>query len=127
MFDLVADVEAYPQFLPGCRAARIDSRNGDTVIASLMLAQGPLKTEFATRNTLVRPERIAMTLSSGPFRSLSGAWIFAALGESGCQVELDLRFEFDSRPKDLLLGPVFESLCGQLVDAFVDRARALHR
>jgi ribosome-associated toxin RatA of RatAB toxin-antitoxin module len=127
MFDLVADVEAYPQFLPGCSSALIHSRNGDTVVASLVLAQGPLKTEFGTRNTLVRPERIAMTLSSGPFRSLSGAWRFAALGDSGCRVDLDLKFEFDSRAKDLLLGPVFENLCGRLVDAFVRRARALYR
>jgi ribosome-associated toxin RatA of RatAB toxin-antitoxin module len=127
MFDLVADIDSYPQFLPGCTGATVHAREGDTVVASLALAQGPLKTEFGTRNVLARPSRMAMTLTSGPFRALQGAWTFAPLGESGCRVELDLSFEFDSRMKDMLLGPAFEALCNQLVDAFVKRARTVHR
>lgn len=126
MFDLVADVESYPQFLPGCTGATIHAREGNTVDASLTLAQGPLKTEFGTRNALERPGRMGMTLTSGPFRTLQGAWTFAPLGDGGCRVELDLSFEFDSRMKDLLLGPAFEALCNQLVDAFVKRARSVH-
>jgi ribosome-associated toxin RatA of RatAB toxin-antitoxin module len=126
MFDLVADIESYPQFLPGCTGATIHYREGDTVVASLALAQEPLRTEFGTRNILERPARIAMTLTTGPFRALDGTWTFAPLGDSGCRVELDLSFEFDSRTKDLLLGPVFEVLCSQLVDAFVKRAKLVH-
>jgi ribosome-associated toxin RatA of RatAB toxin-antitoxin module len=125
MFDLVADVEAYPQFLPGCCGSRIHERLGEEVVASIALSQGPLKTEFGTRNRLDRPSRITMALEEGPFSELQGTWTFAPLGEAGCQVSLSIRFGFESRALDLLLGPPFEAICTQLVDAFVARARTL--
>lgn len=125
MFDLVADIEAYPQFLPGCTAARVRQRDGNRVVGSVALAQGPLKLEFTTRNELLRPERITMALVDGPFREMDGAWEFAPLGEAGCRVSLRLRFAFQSRVADLVLGPPFESICTRLVDAFVARARSV--
>jgi ribosome-associated toxin RatA of RatAB toxin-antitoxin module len=127
MFDLVADVESYPRFLPGCAAAHLRSLDSGAVVATLVIERGPLRTRFTTQNVLTRPERIAMELVSGPFSELSGAWTFRPLGEQGCRVSLGLRFAFDSRLKDLLLGPAFELLCGDLVDAFVRRAAAVHR
>lgn len=126
MFDLVADVEAYPHFLPGCCGSTVHERNGDSVVASIALAQGPLKTEFRTRNRLQRPVRIEMALEEGPFSALRGVWEFTPLGSEGCRVSLDISFAFASRVTDLLLGPPFEALCNQLVDAFVKRARAVH-
>ncbi|MCK6370372.1 MAG: hypothetical protein L6Q83_03435 [Gammaproteobacteria bacterium] len=62
MFDLVADVESYPEFLPGCTGAQVHARGGDTVEASIALSQGPLKTEFRTANHEQRPRRITMAL-----------------------------------------------------------------
>lgn len=126
MYQLVADVEAYPQFLPGCSAARVQSRTDDELIGSLTLARGPLNTTFTTRNQLSPPERMSMQLVDGAFRDLRGEWRFTALGEQGCRVTLELAFEFASPVKDLLLGPAFEGICNQLVDAFVARARQVY-
>ena len=126
MFDLVADVESYPQFLPGCSGSRVRSRLGDEVVASIALAQGPLRTEFTTRNQLLRGTRITMDLEDGPFSELKGAWEFTPIGPHGSRVSLTLRFAFESRVTDMLLGPTFESLCTHLVDAFVSRARAVY-
>lgn len=126
MFDLVADVESYPLFLPGCTGARIHSREADTVQASIALAQGPLKTEFCTVNVQERPRRITMALQQGPFSELSGVWEFMPLGTEGSRVTLKVSFAFANRVTDLLLGPPFEALCNQLVDAFVRRARVVH-
>jgi ribosome-associated toxin RatA of RatAB toxin-antitoxin module len=123
MFDLVADVEAYPQFLPGCSGACIHSRDGAFVEASIALAQGPLQTQFRTRNELDRPRRITMALEEGPFTELHGVWEFTPLGSEGSRVALEVRFAFASRFVDLLMGPPFEAICNQLVDAFVKRAR----
>ena len=127
MFDLVADVASYPAFLPGCAATHQQPLDGGRVAATLVIERGPLRTRFTTRNTLERPARIAMELDSGPFSALSGAWTFRPLGGQGCRVSLHLRFAFDGRLKDLLLGPAFEALCGDLVDAFVRRAADVHR
>jgi len=125
MFDLVADVESYPQFLPGCSGAKVSVRDGDIVIGTVSLAQEPLRFQFSTRNVLDRPRCITMDLQDGPFRQLSGSWRFTPLGEGGCRVSLELAFAFDSRVAEALLGPPFEALCNRLVDAFVQRARRL--
>lgn len=127
MFDLVADVEAYPQFLPACTGAAVHSRDGEEIVASIALSRGPLKTEFTTRNRLTRPGSIAMLLVDGPFSTLSGAWEFAPLGDGGSRVSLSLEFSFASQVTDLLLGPPFEALCNELIDAFVRRARSVYR
>lgn len=126
MFDLVADIESYPKFLPGCSRAVVCSRDGDSVVGMLSLAQGPFRTEFTTRNELLRPSRIGMVLEDGPFSELRGAWEFLPLGNSGCRVALSIEFEFPNRVTDLLLGPPFEAICNQLVDAFVKRASAVN-
>lgn len=127
MFDLVADIESYPLFLPGCTGARIRTREGNVVVGTVSLAQDPLRMEFTTRNELHRPQRISMALEEGPFRELSGAWEFTPLAADGCRVSLKLGFAFDSRMAEALLGPAFEALCNRLVDAFVRRARDLRR
>lgn len=126
MFELVADVESYPAFLPGCTSARIHERDGHQVIASIALAEGPLRTEFRTRNVLDPSRSIDMQLEDGPFSSLHGEWVFVPLGPAGSRVSLSVRFAFSSRAIDLLLGPVFEALCNRLVDAFVERARDVY-
>jgi ribosome-associated toxin RatA of RatAB toxin-antitoxin module len=126
MFDLVADVESYPEFLPGCTGSHLISREPGVMTASLSLRRGPLDATFTTRNRLDPPRQVAMELLDGPFRFLTGEWRFVPLGEEGCKVELEVRFEFASRAKDLLLGPVFESTCNGLMDAFVARARDVY-
>nr|AIA17590.1 Polyketide cyclase / dehydrase and lipid transport [uncultured bacterium] len=126
MFDLVADVESYPAFLPGCTDSCVHSRSVNEVVASIAVAKGPLKTEFRTRNTLVDGRRIVMELEKGPFSELNGSWEFTPLGEEGCRVGLAIRFSFDSRAADVLLGPAFEAICNGLVDAFVIRAREIY-
>jgi ribosome-associated toxin RatA of RatAB toxin-antitoxin module len=95
------------------------------VVASIALAEGPLRTEFRTRNRLERPHRIEMQLEEGPFSHLEGLWEFSPLGPDGSRVALSIHFAFSSRGVDLVLGPVFEAVCNRLVDAFVQRARAV--
>lgn len=122
MFQLVDDVGSYPEFLPWCSDARIESRNGDVVDASLELHRGALRKRFKTRNTRHFPESIELELLGGPFRHLNGGWRFADLGEQGSKVSLELAFEFESTWLDMLLGSFFEETCNKLVDAFTQRA-----
>lgn len=126
MFDLVADVESYPQFVPGCTGTQVHSHDEEWLVASIALKEGPLRTEFRTRNRLERPRLMDMKLEEGPFSSLHGVWEFTPLGEEGSKVALSIRFAFASRAMDLMLGPVFEMICNRLVNAFVLRARELY-
>src|ERR1044071_8528129 len=123
MYALINDIERYPEFVPGCTAARIESRTASEVVATLNIKRGPLRAEFTTRNLLEPDRRVLMQFVSGPFRVLEGLWTLTPLGELGCRVELEMRFEFANRVAGALFEPLFEETAASLVDAFVKRAR----
>jgi ribosome-associated toxin RatA of RatAB toxin-antitoxin module len=123
MYVLINDIERYPEFVPWCAAARIDSRKDNEVVATLHIKRGPLRAEFTTRNLLEPDRRVLMQFVSGPFRVLEGLWTLSPLGELGCRVELEMRFEFANRVAGALFEPLFEDTAASLVDAFVKRAR----
>jgi ribosome-associated toxin RatA of RatAB toxin-antitoxin module len=126
MFDLVADVERYPEFLPWCTAATVLAREGEMVTAQLALSRGRASARFTTRNRLVPGQFLEMRLLEGPFRSLEGRWDFVAIGEAGSRVGLAIAFETQGSLAGIVLGPVFEGICNQLVDAFAQRARRVY-
>lgn len=123
MYDLVADVEAYPEFLPGCRAVQVHERDAAHVKASIEMAKGPVHKWFTTINHLSPPERMDLSLVEGPFRHLAGSWHFRNLGDQGSKVSMEIEFAFASRLVEKTIGPVFHEMVNRLVDAFVERAR----
>ncbi|MGB6603448.1 MAG: type II toxin-antitoxin system RatA family toxin [Steroidobacteraceae bacterium] len=123
LFALINDVESYPQFLPWCTYARVESRSSVEVLATLGVRQGALQGEFTTRNTLEQDRSVIMRLVSGPFRTLEGQWLLTPIEAAGCRVELTMRFAFKSGLTGLLFEPKFAETIGSLVDAFVARAR----
>jgi ribosome-associated toxin RatA of RatAB toxin-antitoxin module len=126
MFDLVNDIESYPKFLHWCRGARIESKYGSTVEATLDIGMLGLYQSFRTRNTLQRPERIGIDLVSGPFRRLRGEWRFAAAASSGTDVSLTLTFEVTLSPFGVVFAKVFEELAASQMTAFIERARRIY-
>jgi ribosome-associated toxin RatA of RatAB toxin-antitoxin module len=126
MFDLVNDVESYPKFLHWCRGARIESRQGSTVEATLEIGVLGFHQSFRTRNTLERPERIGIDLVSGPFRRLRGEWRFVAAQDQGTDISLTLTFEVTSSPFGIVFAKVFEELAASQMTAFVDRAKKVY-
>jgi ribosome-associated toxin RatA of RatAB toxin-antitoxin module len=126
MFALVDDVPRYPEFLPGCVAARLESTSVSERLAALEIVRGGVHLEFTTRNTVAPPAQILMELVRGPFTRLVGRWRFEPLGEHGSRVAFHVEFEFRSRLMAIALNPVFESVCDKIVDSFVMRAREVY-
>jgi ribosome-associated toxin RatA of RatAB toxin-antitoxin module len=126
MFALVNDVPRYPEFLPWCVGVRVEDVSATERIAMLKVAHGVLQTEFTTRNTLIADTQIDMRLTHGPFRDLTGAWRFDAIGARGSRVHFKVEFEFKNRLASAAFNAVFESLCGSIVDAFVTRAKKVY-
>jgi ribosome-associated toxin RatA of RatAB toxin-antitoxin module len=124
MFELINDIESYPQFVPWCSAARIVSRSAEDIVATLAIQRGALQTEFTTRNRLEPHHRVGLELVNGPFREFTGQWLLTPIGSQGCKVELMLRFAFRNPLKAMVLEPLFQSAANTLVDAFVARARS---
>jgi ribosome-associated toxin RatA of RatAB toxin-antitoxin module len=126
MFDLVNDVEAYPQFMPGCVGARILRKGDGWVEAELDLHKSGFNQTFATRNQLTAPDLIHMQLVSGPFSCLEGYWRFKSLAESACKVEFELNFELQNRFLQMAAGKMFAGISQQQVDAVCRRAEAIY-
>lgn len=126
LFDLINDIEAYPQYMDGCVGASILRAEAELVEARLELSRAGITQAFATRNRLQRPETIVMELVEGPFRSLSGRWQFSTLSADACKVSLDLQFELDGKLASLAAGKLFEGVAGNLVDAMCKRAHILY-
>ncbi len=127
MFDLVNDIEAYPQFLPWCKSSQILSRNGDTVTATLAISKTGLNHTFSTQNTNIQSTSISIKLVDGPFSHLEGLWQFKPIGDNeGTRIQLDMDFEISNRLLAMALGPVFTQISGSLVDAFCKRAQEIY-
>jgi ribosome-associated toxin RatA of RatAB toxin-antitoxin module len=125
VYELINDIERYPEFVPGCASARVISREPNEIVALLGIKKGPLALEFTTRNRLTPSSAIAMQLLDGPFTELTGGWRLTALSGNGCRATLSLRFAFSNRVTALVLEPLFEKIVADLVEAFVLRARQL--
>ena len=126
MFDLVVDVERYPQFLPWVVDAEVHEKTERDLLASMAMERAGVRENFTTRNVMERPDWMSLQLVSGPFRTLEGLWTFVPIGTSGTRIDLVMRFEFANPIISLLFSKAFEASIGQLIDAFVTRARAIH-
>lgn len=126
MYDLVADIERYEEFLPWCGGGRILRRDGESLDASITIAAKGVNRAFTTANRMQSGRRIEMNLKEGPFRKLHGDWRFTPLSDAACKIELDLVFEFEHSIFGRLFGPVFIPIANGLVDAFHRRAKQLY-
>lgn len=125
MFELVNDVEAYPQRFDWCEEAAVLEEGEGWRVARLELRLGALRTGFTTRNRLEPPRRIVMERVDGPFTRLTGNWSFEPLGEAACKVTLTLDFELAG-----LVGTAlafgFQGLADRMVEDFCREAQRLH-
>lgn len=126
MFDLVNDIDAYPDFVPGCVGARVSDSGSDYKVATLDISKAGIRKSFTTRNTLYPAERIDMQLVDGPFKQLSGGWRFISLDENACKIQFELQFEFANRLLGMAFGKIFSEVTARMVDAFAQRAKQVY-
>jgi len=127
MFQLVADVPAYPQFLSWCTATMVHEQDSVMQKASLTVVVAGIRQHFTTMNALRSGERVEMRLLEGPFRSLQGEWSFAQLGEDGCKISLELDFEMNRGPMATMFGKGFGKVANRLVEDFCRRAEKVYQ
>jgi coenzyme Q-binding protein COQ10 len=127
MFDLVADVEHYPEFVPLCESLRVRKRlqkeGKDVIVADMTVAYKLLRQTFTSRVTLDRVNlQILVEYLEGPFRQLNNRWAFRPAGDSVCDVEFYIAYEFRSRTLGALMGTVFDAAFRRFASAFEQRA-----
>ncbi|HUB14599.1 MAG TPA: type II toxin-antitoxin system RatA family toxin [Acetobacteraceae bacterium] len=125
LFELVAGVEKYPQFLPWCTATRVRHRSGNELLADMTIGFGPFRESFATRVTLDRPRSVRVRYETGPFRYLNNQWEFHP-HPAGTEVAFFIDFEFRSRILQSAIGVVFNEAVRRMVNAFKKRAQDVY-
>jgi coenzyme Q-binding protein COQ10 len=125
LFDLVADVGRYPEFLPWCVGATVRTRTETELVADLTIGFGPFRESFTSRVALQRPGLIRVRYENGPFRYLTNQWRFIP-ERNGCRVDFFVDFEFRSRILQAAIGVVFNEAVRRMVNAFRKRARDVY-
>lgn len=126
MFDLVNDVHAYPQFLPGCVGSKVLEATDESMTASVDVSKAGISKTFTTSNRLTDGQQIAMNLVDGPFKTLAGGWHFTELDAEACKIELKLDFEFTNALVEMAFGKIFKDLTSNMVNAFTQRAKVIY-
>lgn len=126
MFDLVADVKRYPEFLPWVVATRIKSDSETEMVADMMVGFSALREKFTSRVMKDRPNRIAVEYLDGPLKRLSNTWEFRADEAGGCVIDFNVDFTFRSAIFEALAGQYLDRAFRKMVAAFETRAEKLY-
>lgn len=128
MFDLVADIARYPEFLPWCSSARIIRDHGDMVVAELTIGYKMIREKFTSRVFLDRAlHTIRVEYISGPLRHLQNEWKFSPAPKKQCKIDFFVHFEFSNPILAGLMNMFFDVAFGQMVSAFEKRAAEVYR
>jgi coenzyme Q-binding protein COQ10 len=128
MFDLVADVERYPEFVPLCQSLKVRQRmpkpdGTEVVVADMTVSFKLVKETFTSQVTLDRPNmKILVEYLRGPFSTLENRWTFEPKGEEACDVGFFITYEFKSRMLAMLMGSMFDTAFSRFAAAFEKRA-----
>ena len=126
MFDLVADVARYPEFLPWVVATRVRSDDGVEMIADMLVGFKALREKFTSRVIKHRPDRLEVIYIDGPMRDLDNLWHFRSLSGGGCEIDFCVDFSFKNKMFEMLAGQYFDRAFRKMVAAFETRANALY-
>lgn len=136
LYDLVADIERYPEFLPWCIAARIRKKEGNVILADIVIGYKMLRERFTSKDTLTppgvdasgrpTPGRIDVVYFEGPFRYLNNHWIFEPTPDGGCCIDFYIDFEFHTKILQKIMETLFNEAVRLMVTAFANRARQLY-
>lgn len=127
IFDLVNDINAYPEFVPDCTQSGVLEQHNDRLVAFIEVAKLGFRKRFITENTFIQDKRINIQLIDGPFNYLTGRWHFIPLDPTGCQIVFNLQFQFKSRLLEYAFAPLFREIMCSMVQAFSLRAKQVYQ
>ncbi len=127
MYDLIADIEKYPEFLPWCIASRIRERKEDLIIADLVVGYKIFKESFTSQVRLHPPSRIDVNYEQGPFRYLNNHWKFNDLGNGSCELDFYVDFAFKNHFFQSAIEMFFNEAVRIMIHSFETRAGVLYK
>ena len=122
IFNLINDIESYPNYLPWCTKSEVKEESADTIIGKIFISKSFINWNFSTKNTIKKNKSISLELVDGPFESLTGKWLFSPINQFNTRVSLDIDYKFKSSIIELSIEPIFSSIMNSILKSFVQEA-----
>ena len=126
LFDLVIDIDRYPEFLPWCIAARVNSRQDNEIYADLVIGYKMIREKFSSHVSFEKPDTIRVEYLDGPMRYLSNKWEFIRENDGSCTIDFYVDFEFKNAVLQKMMGLFFNEAVRRMVSSFETRASVLY-
>lgn len=126
LFDLVMDIEKYPEFLPWCIGARINSRGKNKLEADVIVGYKVFREQFSSRVHMIRPNAIEVEYLKGPMRHLHNKWVFTDIKGGKCEVDFYVDFSLKTKLFEALVDQFFHKALAKMINAFESRAGELY-
>ena len=127
MFDLIIDVEKYPEFLPWCKSTNIYDKDNNIFYSDMEIGFNLIKEKFTSRVTTLSTKRIHSEAISGPFNKMNNTWEIENISHNKCKITLNIEFDFKSFLLRNIMGKLFEVSAIKMIDAFENRANYLYK
>ena len=122
IFNLINDIESYPNYLPWCTSAKVIKESDNVVVGKIYISKSFIKWNFSTKNTIVKNRSITLQFVDGPFENLDGKWLFSSLDDHNTKVSLEINYKFKSSLIELSIEPIFTSIMNSILKSFVQQA-----
>lgn len=122
IFNLINDVENYPNYLPWCTSTKVDRKSESLLIGEIFISKSFIKWNFSTKNKIEKNKSIRLELIDGPFDSLDGQWLFSTIDEHNTKVSLEISYKFKSSIIELSIEPIFTSIMNSILESFIQEA-----
>ena len=127
MFDLIIDVEKYPEFLPWCKSTNIYDKDTNIFYSDMEIGFNLIKEKFTSKVTTLHSKKIHSEAISGPFNKMNNIWEIENISHNKCRITLNIEFDFKSFLLRNLMGKLFEVSAIKMIDAFENRANYLYK
>ena len=122
IFNLINDVENYPNFLPWCTRTEVEHESENIINGKIYISKSFIKWNFSTRNTVVKNKSINLSLIDGPFEELNGKWSFEIIDKNNTKVSLEINYKFKNTLIELSIEPIFTTIMNSILESFVSQA-----
>ena len=122
IFNLINDIESYPNFLPWCKKTEVNRESESKVIGKIYISKSFIKWNFSTCNIVDTNKSIKLSLIDGPFDHLDGQWLFKTLDENNTKVTLEINYKFKNSLIEISIEPIFTSIMNSILESFIDQA-----
>ena len=122
IFNLINDINSYPNYLPWCTKTEVTEKPGHSIIGKIFISKSFINWNFSTKNTIKKNESISLELVDGPFESLNGKWSFSVIDGFNTRVSLEINYKFKSSLIELSIEPIFTSIMNSILKSFIQEA-----